>query len=291
MQAQAMKRDTGTQDGLEAMVRAGDTDRYYAALFAPAARRPALTALYAFNHEVARTREAVNDVMAGRVRLQWWRDALDGIHHGNIQAHPVMAALLPLLDQRPDLRGILHRIVEAREYDLDEIPFESLSDLTNYMDDTAGALMEAASLVLLDEESDRGAWRLSAAAAARAWAATGLIRALPFKAAKRHLAIPAEILRERKADPDSVFAGRSSPALLAAIGDMTAFAQETVAAAKAGAGEVPVAARPAMAYAALAPLYLRVLDQPRYDPFLTDTTVPAYRRLWRLFRVVRSGRW
>ena len=40
-----------------ALVRRHDRDRYQTALFAPAARREALFALYAFNYEIARVRE------------------------------------------------------------------------------------------------------------------------------------------------------------------------------------------------------------------------------------------
>jgi NADH dehydrogenase [ubiquinone] 1 alpha subcomplex assembly factor 6 len=61
------------------MVRRHDRDRFLTTLFAPAAERQALLALYAFNHEVAKTREVVSEPMLGRIRLQWWRDSLDQI--------------------------------------------------------------------------------------------------------------------------------------------------------------------------------------------------------------------
>jgi NADH dehydrogenase [ubiquinone] 1 alpha subcomplex assembly factor 6 len=56
-----------------------DPDRYLTALFAPDRRREGLFALYAFNLEVARAREAVREPMMGLIRLQWWRDALEEI--------------------------------------------------------------------------------------------------------------------------------------------------------------------------------------------------------------------
>jgi phytoene synthase len=61
----------------EHIVRAADKDRFLATLFAPANRRGALFALYAFNVEVARVREVAREPMAGEIRLQWWRDALE----------------------------------------------------------------------------------------------------------------------------------------------------------------------------------------------------------------------
>jgi len=42
-------------------VRRHDRDRFQTVLFAPAARREALFALYAFNYEIARVRERISE--------------------------------------------------------------------------------------------------------------------------------------------------------------------------------------------------------------------------------------
>src|SRR6202045_4412867 len=59
-----------------ALVRRHDRDRFQTVLFAPAARREALFALYAFNYEIARVRESVTEPMLGRLRLEWWREII-----------------------------------------------------------------------------------------------------------------------------------------------------------------------------------------------------------------------
>src|SRR4051812_33620013 len=61
----------------EAMIRKADYDRYAAALFAPVDARPHLLALYAFHHEIAKTAERVSQPIAGQIRLQWWREAVE----------------------------------------------------------------------------------------------------------------------------------------------------------------------------------------------------------------------
>ncbi len=76
-----------------ALVREADRDRYLATLFAPAAQRDALYALYAFNVEIARVRDLAREPMPGEIRLQWWREALSGEREGEAAAHPVAAAL------------------------------------------------------------------------------------------------------------------------------------------------------------------------------------------------------
>src|ERR1700726_4236630 len=78
----------------EALVRAADKDRFLAALFAPAEHRGALHALYAFNIEIARVREVIREPLAGEIRLQWWNDAVAGRAAGDVEANPVVAALL-----------------------------------------------------------------------------------------------------------------------------------------------------------------------------------------------------
>ena len=77
----------------EELVRAADKDRYLATLFAPADRRGPLFALYAFNAEIASVRDRAREPMAGEIRLQWWRDVLNGERGGEAAANPVAAAL------------------------------------------------------------------------------------------------------------------------------------------------------------------------------------------------------
>ena len=83
----------------EALVRAADRDRYLAGLFAPAAVRRHLYALYAFASEVARVREAAREPLPGEIRLQWWSDALGGDARGEVAANPVAAALIDTIEQ------------------------------------------------------------------------------------------------------------------------------------------------------------------------------------------------
>ena len=79
-------------DHCAALVREADRDRYLATLFAPAERRDALLAFYAFNIEIMRVREVAREPMPGEIRLQWWREVLSGEREGEGAAHPVAGA-------------------------------------------------------------------------------------------------------------------------------------------------------------------------------------------------------
>src|SRR3954452_15251843 len=75
-------------------LRRHDRDRFLMTLFAPPERRAALVALYAFNFEIAKTREVVREPLLGQIRLQWWREVIDEIYRGTtVRKHEVVQPL------------------------------------------------------------------------------------------------------------------------------------------------------------------------------------------------------
>ena len=129
-------------------VRAHDRDRYLTATLAPADRHEALFALYAFNLEVARTREMVSEPMVGQIRLQWWREAIDGIYADNPRAHEVVRPLAAAVERYDLSRKHVERLIEAREFDLGEAPPASLDELTSYAEATSSSVMQLALEIL-----------------------------------------------------------------------------------------------------------------------------------------------
>jgi phytoene synthase len=81
------------------LVAETDKERYWASLYAPAGRRDALYALYAFDHEISRVASVVREPMAGEIRLQWWRDVVEGRRDEEALANPVAAALLETISR------------------------------------------------------------------------------------------------------------------------------------------------------------------------------------------------
>src|SRR5512133_268111 len=102
-----------------ALVRRHDRDRFQTALFAPADRREALFALYAFNYEVARVRESVTQPMLGHIRLQWWREIIEAAYGGaSPRRHEVAEPLTAAIRDFGLSRKLFDRIIDAREADL-----------------------------------------------------------------------------------------------------------------------------------------------------------------------------
>src|SRR5258706_14462362 len=116
-------------DHCEAFLRDGAKDGFLPTLFAPPKYRRALYALYAFNLEVARTRELAREPMPGEIRLQWWREVLAGAGRGGIDAHPVAAAIRSGVGRYGLPPQALTGLIDARPFDPYDGPTASVPDL------------------------------------------------------------------------------------------------------------------------------------------------------------------
>jgi phytoene synthase len=174
----AMNETTDITEYCRAMVREDDPERYYVSLFAPAAKQPHLWALFAFNQEVAKTRESVSEPMIGEIRLQWWREALDGIAAGAPREHPVVLGL-NAIPAFAAIRPLLDTVIDGRAQDLEMEAETGIQTLEHYADKVGGALHEAAARIVTDtlDEHDAALVRASG----RAWAMLGILRALPYQ--------------------------------------------------------------------------------------------------------------
>src|SRR5262249_18687513 len=105
---------------LAADLRRLDRERYLTALFAPPGERQALFALYAFSRGAGGAREWGGEPMMGRMRLQWWRDALGEAYAGRVRAHPVLEALAPVIAARGLPREPFDRLIDGRERDMED---------------------------------------------------------------------------------------------------------------------------------------------------------------------------
>ncbi len=218
----ARSSDPEHLSSIAAIVRRWDRDRFQTALFAPAACRDALFALYAFNCEIARVRERVTEPALGRIRLEWWRETIAAAYAGAPPPpHPVCEALTQVIGTFAPARAHFDRMLEARAADLGDAPPANLAALEDYAEGTSSRLINLALEVL-------GARDPAAAEAGThagiAYALAGLLRAPSSAARPGRPIIPAEIAARRGLGPEDWQARRSTPALRAAVADIAAAA-------------------------------------------------------------------
>jgi phytoene synthase len=186
-------------EAIAALVRRHDPDRFLTALFAPPQRRDALLTLYAFNHELARAREVASEPPLALIRLQWWREVVEGEPKRHEVASPLSEAIAA---------GVLNPahllpIIEAREAEA-YADFETLADWRAWLLAGAGGLAVAAAAALGAENPD----------AFRPSRATGVL------AAHGTCLLPRDLLAAHDLSPEGFIDDPGSPAARAAQHDI-----------------------------------------------------------------------
>ena len=186
------------------MVRKHDPDRFLLSLFMKPDRREALWALYAFNHEIARTREVVTETRLGLIRLQWWRDALAGVYEARpVLKHQVLEPLAAAIAAHNLPRELFDNLLYAREFDLEDRPPATLEGMANYADFTSTPLVKLALQINGDMVEEA-----AAKAAGTLYALTGLLRATGVHLCQRRCYLPEDLLHKAETDIYDLYDGK-----------------------------------------------------------------------------------
>jgi len=268
----------------EETVRRFDPDRFFASLFAPAKHRPHLFVLYAFNYEVARLGERSREPMLGAIRLQWWREAVEQARDGRPREHPVTIGLADLFTHAAPPPALFEALLDAREFDLVPETFADFAALESYCVATSSGLMRMAADVLGADAAAEPLLRH----AGIAYAFAGLLRAMPFHAARRKLYLPLDMLAAQNVSAEDIFARTNSAALKRVVQGLADNALQHLKSARKNAAQrhAFIAALPA----ALVPLYLKRVTRRGFDPFRDSSEAALFLRQLRLLRAATSGR-
>jgi NADH dehydrogenase [ubiquinone] 1 alpha subcomplex assembly factor 6 len=281
---------SGRLSAVGALLRRVDRDRYLTALFAAAEARERLFALYAFNAEIAKVRETVTEPLLGRIRLQWWREAIGEIYDGKPpRRHEVVEPLAAAIGAAGLSRGLFERMIDGRERDLEEAPPETLTTLVDYAGATGGALAVLAgeSLGATDDETRQALTRVGTG-----YALIGLARAAPFHARQRRQYIPAEIASFVGLSPGALFDGKGGDALARAVELVATEGSRHVWMARlAWRGVDRARALPALLPNVLALAYFRRLEKAGWTPESPRAGLSTLGKIARLWWANRRGRY
>lgn len=259
---------------LGTFARAHDPDRFLAAIFVPAPRREAFFALIAFNHELARAREATTNPVAALIRLQWWRDAVAEAAAGRPPrrhevAAPLHAAIVSGALAADDLQGL----IDAREAEAEEGGIPTREAFGAYLHASAGGFALAAGRLLAAPDAALPLLQRLGAL----HGLSGILRSIGAHAAQGRCLLPADALAEAGLSAEAVVAEPASAAPL-----QRALAEEGAAMlGKAMAEPLPRVAVPAVLSTVLAARDLRRIAAGR--------PVPAQRGLGDRLAVFRAG--
>lgn len=271
------------------LVKRVDPDRFLLAVAAPADARPALFALYAFNAEVAKTREVVSEAMLGDIRLQWWREAIEECYAGRARRHEVVQPLAEAIAAHKPDRALFDALIDARARDLDDAPIESLEAFEAYAEATSGNLIRLAAQMLDVEETAESA--KAARHVGIAYALVGQIRALPFTLPHRRTMLPREPLRAAGADEQLLYKAAPASEIAAGVRALLDAADRHLKDARALRADTPRAATPAFLAARLAQAYVTQLRRRGGDPFDGRLETRPPMRILSLIWGAKTGRW
>lgn len=282
----AMGRDDAYHACLTTL-RSTDLDRYLACLLMPEDKRGAVAALYAFNAELARVRDVVRDPLPGEIRLQWWRDLIEGQGAGDAMANPLAAGLIHAIEDHKLPRAALAAMTEARIFDLYDDPMESRSMFEGYAGETSSALIQMTTLILAPDAALVLADAAGHAGIAQLVAGTLLL--MPLHRRRGQVYLPADILSATGLTGPAFLEGEN-PAVAHAITAFIGYGRDHLASARAAAkGKLAQPAADAYLPVALA---RSVFDRAEKlgSACLSEPPVsPQWLRMWRLWRAHRRA--
>ncbi len=264
-------------------LRARDRDRYLATLVIPEPQRHAVTALYAFNADIASVPERAREPAAGEIRLQWWADALTGKGHGNVRQNPLADALLAAIEDYGLPVPALTRLLGARRFDLYHDPMPDTPTFEGYAGETVSALYQLGAMILnagRPVEPGDAAGHLGVA-----HALIGHLRAFGHNARQGRIFLPMDVFAICGLRPEDLLSGQPDERLTVALTRLAEMAARHLGEAARAIGALAPALRPAFASIAVLRAQLARLDLDH--PYDLASDIPDWRKIaaltwWRL---------
>lgn len=164
------------------IIKDNDSDRFLISQFVPLDVRTKLFAIYALNYELSRIWENVNEPMAGMIRFQWWREAIDKVYAGEkTPGHPVLELLFDVIHQSNIPKPLFDALIEGRQQDIQPGAVQSMDELKGYCDATSGKLFQIAGHIYDYEDIENLNWL------GQAWGMLHVLLAVPGATQKQFL--------------------------------------------------------------------------------------------------------
>lgn len=236
-------------------VRSHDWPRYIATQFAPEKKRADLLTLYAFDAEIERITRRASDPLPGEIRLQWWREVLQGERADEGKSHPLGMAMLDLIQDHRLPLDAFDRYFEAQTFTLYHDAFPDTVSLEAWCGETSSAQIQMAAVIL-----DPPAANASAEAAGHggvALAIAHILSHLPQTRARGQCFLPVDLLSACGLDREGFVAGEDKSAMARALKAMAELGLDHFTKFTALAPRLHKSVKPAFLPIHVAPLFLK----------------------------------
>ncbi len=262
------------------LVKNYDYDRFLVTLFAPASAREGLFALYAFNHEVAKIREAVSEPMLGEIRLQWWREAIEGIYENNPRNHEIVLPLHQAVQSKNIPMQSFIDIIDARAADIyDENP-ETLNDFENYLGKTSGNLSKLAAQIIGVQDAPSLSLTYDMGLV---WGLIGSMRTIRYHISLKKLSLPQDMMDQYGVGKRDIFGQMENENINKLIKDLCQSAKQYLDQLAQDKKQIEPEIRSLFLLSALSRSYLNMIKKAGYNPFQFNERAGMFQRQCRLF--------
>jgi phytoene synthase len=280
----------GNAETIAAAARAGEPDRYLAALLSPAPARPALLALAAFSAEIGRVPfVAANEPAIGEIRLQWWREALDPARPPARTGSPIADALQAAAERHDLSRGRLEDMIDARSLDVcGEVPADDAA-LRDYLWKSEGVPFALAARVVAPAVPAR-ATDPASAACGHAYGLARLLLGLPRALSQGHMPLPRSRLDLAGVGQEDLLAGNAGVGVAGLLAGLRSECRAALVTSRRHVANLPREIRAAFLPLALVEPYLRALERPGRDLLRGAVEIVPLVRVYRIAMAHWLGR-
>lgn len=196
----------GKFSSCENAVKKHDYERYLCCLLANERVRHRLFVIYAFNNEIAKIKDVISEPMAGHIRLQWWRDAIEEIYIRPPvkHRHEVVEALYQVICEADIPKELFDNLIDAREADIEFVTPENIEDLKNYAIGTSSKLFY---LLMASVGVSCSKAKEAAYFAGIAYALIGIMRAMKYNAYNGRVMFPFDLMQKEGVTAEDVSEG------------------------------------------------------------------------------------
>uniref|UniRef100_A0A8V5FIL8 NADH dehydrogenase (ubiquinone) complex I, assembly factor 6 n=1 Tax=Melopsittacus undulatus TaxID=13146 RepID=A0A8V5FIL8_MELUD len=172
------------------LVRKRDYEGFLCSLLLPAESRTSAFALRAFNVELAQIKDSVTQKTTGLMRMQFWRDAVEGIYCDNPPHQPIATELWRAVKRHNLTKMWLMKIIDEREKNLDDRAYHNIQELEKYAENTQSALLYLTleMLGVRDVHADHAASHIG-----KAQGIVTCLRATPYHCTRQKVFLPMDI--------------------------------------------------------------------------------------------------
>ena len=266
-------RSARTTGGIiRAAAKAGEPDRYLAALLAPAEHRDDSVTLAAFLAEIGRIGLSVSEPALGEIRIQWWRDTLAVAGQGMASGNPIADAFAEVIARHRLPSDAIDGLLDGHVHGLYPAPPQDVAALRQEL-----ILREATAFAFAARILGAPEGSMPKAILADAGIAYGLARlgsGLPYALARGRSPLPADWIAEDASDDPAI--------TRQAISHLATQARSCLLSVKEGWADLPAQLKAAVLPLALVEPYLQALQHSGHDAAHDVGEVSPLTRVWKI---------